>query len=320
MRRVGHTAEGHAGDTVAVHRSGCGCAVTSEGADADGQRSLSSGAVGHHREGVVRLGGQAGGGVGGSSDIRGNQRVVAQHRVGGTGVVAVGPGEGHAVGGEAAHGKVMDCGTVGHHGNGNVVDMEVVVAAAPEGLGVEGNLYGAAHILVQVDDLVLVGGAGQRSVGVVTCAVLPHRGIGGRPGVATIGGDDDHEGLRGVGVAIGIGQGGVVVVGEGDIERELCRGGVGQVDVGRDHPAQLAGAAAVDVLVVVACGQTVSRAAGICPLRRCECQRRAGKDLGGRDARGTAPADAVGKSVAEVFDEGHCLGAAVGVGSDSHDR
>ena len=198
-------------------------------------------------------------------------------------------------------------------GNGDVVDVEVVVATAPDGLGVEGNLDGLAQILAQVDNLVLVGGAGKSCVreltGVGLAGVLPDGGVGSRPGIAAIGRDDDHKGLRGVGVAIGVGQGSVAVVGESNVELELCRGGVAQVDVGSKHPGCLV--SAVDVLVVVTGGQTVFHSAGISPLRCGEGQRSAGEDLGGFDAGGTAPADIAAEVGAEVFIEREGFGVAI---------
>ena len=115
MRRgIGQVTKGHAGDTLAVSRCGIGRTVASVDVDRHGYRRCCGRAVGLHSEGVVRLGGKAGDGVGHIGDTGDHNRRVVVHRVGGTSVAGVGPGEGGAGEGDIGGRQVGDRHARGH--------------------------------------------------------------------------------------------------------------------------------------------------------------------------------------------------------------
>ena len=146
-----------------------------------------------------------------------------------------------------AHGKAGQGVAGGHFADEDVVDAQVVVATTPHALGVEGDTDGLADILLKAYDLVHIFDAGEVGVGLFLSA-LPDGGIILEPGGAAVGRDDDHEGLRGIGVAVLFGQCCSGIVGEGNVERELRHFSIAQVDIGGNHPRILIGTIYVPIV------------------------------------------------------------------------
>ena len=127
--------------------------------------------------------------------------------------------------------------------------MQVVVATRSQRLGVEGDADGAAHKLGEVHRLLDVLGAGNLGQGVLATHVLPLGGVGLGPGKSAVGRDENHEGLRVVGIEIG---GGVVAAVGGECRVEVEHGGrsLRQVDFGCDQPFLARGAVNIHLVVV----------------------------------------------------------------------
>ena len=98
---------------------------------------VGSGAVSSHTEGVVSVRSESCSGVCGAGDARGHNAGVAHvvHRVGGTGVVGIGPVEGYAIVGSRSC-EASDGQTLGHGGYNEGVVLCHAPAVCSAGVGI----------------------------------------------------------------------------------------------------------------------------------------------------------------------------------------
>ena len=116
----------------------------------DGDSGVASGAVGLNTEGVIRIGGQAGDGIGGVVNTRGHNGSVGHvvHRIGGVGSVkvVVMPVEGHTAGGDGGDSHVEGARASRQSLNNDIVDTaaNIGVAAGAGAVVDAGELEGQA--------------------------------------------------------------------------------------------------------------------------------------------------------------------------------
>ena len=148
---VGTAARGGTLEAVGV-RQGSHQVALGVGIHAHGAASLGGRAVGHDVEGVVGVGGEAGDGVGGGSDARGDSGALGiAHRVGGTAVLLVSPRESDTVVGDVGGNEIGDLNARGLNLKSDVIHIGGIGGGAT--VLADGHISTVASVTGEVDSV-----------------------------------------------------------------------------------------------------------------------------------------------------------------------
>ena len=236
---VGHTTKTDAGDTIIVNRRRSGQAVANMDIQRAGPLTIVAAADGADNNLVVIINIQTADSSCGVGDNYSNscQRGTVLENInfiaGSTIVVPANVGRGGIA---AVEGQTHYIGAARNLGNGDVVNMEVVVTTTGSRLCIEGNSDSVAKISIQVDYLIHIASASKRSESIVATLILPLGSVGFKPSVATVSRDNNHKGLAAVTLK-SAGSGSTIVTSKYCIETQLCRGSSAQVNSRSNDPA-----------------------------------------------------------------------------------